>query len=86
MLKGSRLEAVSGHSLGLGRMARFGKWKHIRLETPNSVELLFDLETDPGETRSVEDAEALAAGRRFVDDYIGRMGKSIADTRKLFLG
>jgi len=69
-----------------GRMARFGKWKYIRLETPNSVELLFDLETDPGETRSVEDAEALAAGRRFVDDYIGRMGKSIADTRKLFLG
>ncbi len=50
-----------------GTAARSGKWKLIRWDWPKRIEL-FDLESDPGETKNLADARA---------DIVAELGKAI---------
>ena len=74
------LDRIPGAGVGGGRdlyffvagnlaAIRSGKWKYVRPGFRDSIQLLYDLEADPGETNSL---------RRFNLDIVNQLEKKIA--------
>ncbi len=78
--------------IGAARMLRSGKYKYIRYRPERNVEMLFDLESDPGEIRNLAgDAGArgiLAEQREKMDAWMKKSGGGFEavdeDMRKWF--